>query len=78
MGTEDIVCGNAAAAESAVHGLDLDRFAAQLVDRDAIADLSRLQLFEMRHQRVAQFGGRSESRLGLVFNRAHQYALHLR
>jgi len=58
---------NAAAAESAVHGFDLDRFAAQLVGRYAVADLSRLQLFEVRRQHVTHLGSRSKPRLRLIF-----------
>ena len=72
-----VVRCDAAAAETTIDRLYLDRLAADLRRRCTEADLSGHYFFKMNRQRVAHGSRGGEAILRLVFNRAHQNLFHL-
>src|SRR5882672_7006857 len=77
MRAEDVVGSDSSAAETAVDGLHLHGLAANLRGSSAEADLSRHQFFQMNREGVAHRARGSKPTLRFIFNRAHQYLLHL-
>ena len=76
MRAENVVRGDASAAEPTVDHRDADRLAAQLTGRQTIGDLARTQLFEMRRKHFTHLRAGLETMFGLVLDGPHQDAFH--
>src|SRR6185369_12690532 len=70
--TEHVVGSNASAAKTAVDGVHLRRFAADVRRGHAVVDPALQQLLEMMHELVSQLARRAETIFRFVLDRAHQ------
>src|SRR5437588_10024956 len=76
MRAENVVRGDASAAESAVDHRDAYGLATQLTGRQTIGDLARAQLFEVRRKHFAHLRAGLETMFRLVLDGQHQDSFH--